>query len=248
MKTVLLQMSPDKRRRILAGMEFYLEQAKKRLLASFDPAIMEDDARSYAERHFHASGRHFDPEQHDIADFADAAWEAAADFHIRLIDMRRETMLSVVAGMYHTWEKQLREWLVGEFAHSFDMTRLRKQLWDKKTEQLFELLSGIGLMIKEQSFYPLIDECRLVVNVYKHAEGSSFDELKSRQSRYFGASVRDGILSPHTAHSHLEVSIGDTEMFHNAIADFWKFIPDNIPWPHDGTVPDWFAKAVGEAD
>jgi hypothetical protein len=41
---------------------------------------------------------------------------AAADFHIRLIDMRRETMFSVVAGMYHTWEKQLREWLVQELS------------------------------------------------------------------------------------------------------------------------------------
>lgn len=53
-------------------MEFYLEQAKKQLLASFEPAIIEDDARSYAEHHLHAIGRHFDSEQHDIADFADA--------------------------------------------------------------------------------------------------------------------------------------------------------------------------------
>jgi hypothetical protein len=75
MSKVLLQMSPDRRRLILAGMEFYLDQARKRLLASFEPAMMEDDARTYAERHFPEIGRHFDPDHHDVSDFADTAWE-----------------------------------------------------------------------------------------------------------------------------------------------------------------------------
>lgn len=247
MSKVLLQMSPDKRRRIIAGMEFYLAQARKRLLVGFDPSAMEDEARTFAETHFHAIGRQFDPENHDVSDVADAAWEAAADFHIRLIDMRRETMLSIVAGMYHTWEKQLREWLVQEFSHSFDMTALRPRLWQKKTDDLFTLLTGLGISPYSEPFTSIIDECRLVVNVYKHAEGTSFEDLKARQPRYFGMALRDGSLSPYTAPEHLEVTDEDIGLFHQAISDFWKFLPDNVPWPHDGTVPDWFAKAVGTA-
>ncbi|NLS04816.1 hypothetical protein HGP14_15780 [Rhizobium sp. P32RR-XVIII] len=196
MSKVLLQKSPDIRRRIIAGMEFYLAQARKRLLVRFGASPMEDEARTYAETHFHEIGRYFDPDSHDVSDFAYAAWEAAADFHIRLIDMRRETMLSVVAGMYHTWEKQLREWLVQEFAHSFEMTLLRPKLWQRNTDELFKFLSGLGIVAHDEAFYPVIDECRLVVNVYKHAEGSSFEELKARKPCYFGAALRKGTLSP----------------------------------------------------
>jgi hypothetical protein len=244
---VLLQMDHTTRNRILRGMEFYMEQTRSRLLSTFEAASMEDEARSYAEAKFRSLGRNFDLDHHDVADFAGAAWEAAADFHLQLINMRRETMLSIVAGMYHTWERQLREWLVSEFDQSFDMRDLRPALWGKTTADLFALMSGLGIDLNNQAFYPTIDECRLVVNVYKHAEGNSFDDLKLRQPRYLSTTRPDGTLSSHTAPWNLEVSEADIAAFNAAIREFWRFLPENVSWPTEGIVPDWFGKAVTKA-
>lgn len=52
------------------------------------------------------------------------------------------------------------------------------------------------------------------MNVYKHAEGTSFEDLKARQPLYFGMALGNGSLSPSTAPEHLEVTDEDIGLFH----------------------------------
>lgn len=112
---VLFQMWGPFRQSLIAGHLFYVEQARKRLLSQFEDIEVEADkaAEDWLQR---SSGR-FDPDRHDPGDFYEAANDAGIEFYTLLSDMRDQTRLSVVAGMFHEWDKQLRDWLVREIQH-----------------------------------------------------------------------------------------------------------------------------------
>src|SRR3546814_13054565 len=59
----------------------------------------------------------YDPEQDNADSLQEDAYEQMCEFHRLLTDMRDRTRLSVVAGMFHEWDKQLRDWLVREIQH-----------------------------------------------------------------------------------------------------------------------------------
>lgn len=107
---VLFQMWEPHRQMLIATHLFYVEQARKRLLSQF--VDIEKEADKAAETHLEKMSQNFDPDRHDPAEFDEAAHEEAVAFYQLLTDMRKRTMLSIVAGIYHEWDKQLREWLV----------------------------------------------------------------------------------------------------------------------------------------
>src|SRR5437868_2508040 len=101
---VLFQMWEPFRQSLIKGHLFYVEQARKRLLSRFDD--IEADADRAAEEWLEQSGQHFDADRHDPCDFYEAANDVGIEFYGLLSDMREQTRLSVVAGMFHEWDKQ----------------------------------------------------------------------------------------------------------------------------------------------
>jgi hypothetical protein len=43
--------------------------------------------------------------------------------------MRDQTRLSIIAGMFHEWDKKLRSWLVKEIRHWHDGEEALKKTW-----------------------------------------------------------------------------------------------------------------------
>ncbi len=242
----LFQMWGPFRQFRIKGHLFYVEQARKRLLSQFDD--IEADANRVAEEWLEQSGQHFDPDRHDPGDFYEAANDVGIEFYGLLSDMREQTRLSVVAGMFHEWDKQLRDWLAGEIQHWHVGDNASSKVWSADFGQIADLLESFGWNVRSSDYFRTLDACRLVVNVYKHGEGKSLDELRNSFPEYLddpfigsGGALSDTRYRDHT---HLKVSDDQFQAFSDAILAFWRDVPENVVDSQVTDVPDWFGKAI----
>lgn len=221
---------------------FYVEQAKGRILSQF--ANIEVEAEQEEAQHWECSGQSFDSEWHDPCDLAEAARDHGVEFYQLLSDMHDRTRLSVVAGMYHHWDKTFRRFLVREFR----WTRLvignhtRRALWRLDSTELEQLLRVLGLDLRQLPTFPRLDAMRLVVNVFKHGEGPSLDELRQSYPEFLHENSHDRDFYDDT---DLTVSDAHIEEFSSAIESFWRDIPSSpiFDAEADIDVPLKFAKA-----
>ena len=99
--------------------------------------------------------------------------------------LRTQTTLGALAGMYHQWEKDLRDFLATELQHAFPREEVDKMVWrSPDVGKCFDLLEAFGWQVRTKHWYFDLDACRLVVNVYKHGKGTSLDQLKAKYPRY----------------------------------------------------------------
>lgn len=243
---VLFQMWGPFRESLITGHLFYVEQARKRLLSQFGD--IDGEAKKAAEAWLENAKDRFNPESHDPADFYEAANDAGIEFGLLLSDMRDQTFLSVVAGMYHQWDKQLREWLVREMQHWHQGKAAPSKIWSADFLQVADLLECIGCLIRDTEYFRALDACRLVVNVYKHGDGKSFDDLKGRFPEYLADPFNglDTELSglEYCDHTHLKVTETQFQAFADAIVSFWKAVPENVLASQIDAIPVWFEKEV----
>lgn len=243
---VLFHVWEPFRQSLIKGHLFYVEQARKRLLSQFDD--IEADADRAAEEWLEKSGRHFDPDRHDPSDVYEAANDVGIEFYGLLMDMREQTRLSVVAGMFHEWDKQLRDWLVREIKHWHRGDNAILKVWSADFGQIADLLESFGWNLRTAVYFRTLDACRLVVNVYKHGEGKSLDDLRKDFPEYLDDPLKDfgGTLSDtrYCDHTQLKVSDDQFQAFSDAILAFWRDVPENVFDSQMTEVPDWFGRAI----
>jgi hypothetical protein len=243
---VLFQMWEPFRQSLIKGHLFYVEQARKRLLSQFEDiqAAADRATEEWLDEH---SG-YFDPDRHDDGEFYEAANQAGIEFYGLLSDLREQTCLSVVAGMFHQWDKQLREWLAREIQHWHRGGSASAKVWSADFAQIADFLESFGWNIRAMEYFRTLDACRLVVNVYKHGEGKSLDELRENFPEYLDDPFRgSGVALSDTKyrdHSHLRVSDAQFQAFSDAISSFWRDVPENVFDSQLTDVPAWFGKAV----
>ncbi|QJX05024.1 hypothetical protein [Rhizobium brockwellii] len=241
---VLFQMWDPFRQSLIAGHLFYVEQARRRLLSQFED--IESEADKAAEEWLQRSSGRFDPDRHDAGDLYEAANDAGIEFYTLLSDMRDQTRLSVVAGMFHEWDKQLRDWLVREIQHWHRGDAAALKVWSADFVQIAELLESIGWEVRSTDYFKTLDACRLVVNVYKHGKGKSLEDLKQKYPEYFDDPFHGAAFSSveYRDHTHLKASDEQFQAFSDAIVAFWQAVPENIFDSKIDDVPDWFGKAI----
>lgn len=241
----LFMMWEPFRKSLIAGHKFYVEQAFNRLLSQF--GNIEAEADKAAEDWLDQRSVYFDPDRHDPGDFYEAANDAGIEFYQLLSDMRDRTQLSVVAGMYHEWDKQFRKWLIEEMRHWHRGEQVTAKMWSVDVGKIFDLLASFGWNIRSKEYFQKLDACRLVVNVFKHGDGSSLDELKEKYPAYLSnplENLGDYDDMEWLDHTNLSVSNEQIQQFSEAIIDFWKDVPDEILNSSVASIPDWFEKAL----
>lgn len=236
------QLMDSERELRISEHRFYVEQAKVRLLSQF--ANIEAEAEQAEVEHWESSGQSFNPEWDDPGCLAEAARDHGVEFYQLLSEMHGRTRLSVVAGMYHHWDKTFRRFLVREFRWPRLVIgdHTRRALWKLDSDKLERLLSAIGLDLSGMSCYPRIDAMRLVVNVFKHGEGRSLDELRQRYPQFLRVSAHGWTFIDDT---DLEVTDDHVEQFAAAIEQFWRELPSTVTFDKGAAlaVPDEFGKA-----
>lgn len=227
MTDTLFHMWSRFREKLIAEHEFYMEQAQKRLLSQFEN--LEEEAHKYANEWLDQVSHHFDPERHDPSDFYEQAYEEGIKFHLMLSAMHNRTRLSVTAGIFHEWEKQLRSWILKEISHWYRGQHLKGALCKASLPELVEFLEAFGWPIQTKNYYRSLDRCRLVVNVYKHGNGDALEDIKKLYPEFFGVIEGDNDdFSDYADHSDLIIEHAHIIEFSDAIVEFWKDVPEYI--------------------
>lgn len=240
------QMWDFYRQSLLAEHRFYVEQAKKRLLSQFDN--LEAEANLASAEYLEIASQHFNPDTHDPSEALEAAYDASQEFYQSLSRMHETTRLSVISGMFYEWDKKLREWLVREMRFRFRGEHTARAIWRVDFRDITDLLVAMGFDVRSLPFYEKLNALRLVVNVFKHGAGTSFNELKALFPEYMAPIViADLEISwPADFRDHTDMQVSDQHLieFSDAIRDFWMAVPADMPVPDSWDVPSWFEKAV----
>lgn len=245
-------MTSWQRSDIVQRHKFYVGQVENRFLVLLSNEAMEAEANQTSEDSWELSGRSFDPEYNDPGDFAERAIEDGVARWELLRDLRNDLLLSSIAAIFHQWDKQLRLWLVTEIRRWHREPTLIAAVWRANFDDIFELLEGLGFNARSDSFFYDLDLCRLIVNVYKHGDGVSFDTLRDAHPKYLGVRPETdddrhaGFAMPSNwrDHTYLEADTDDLIKFSNAILKFWHLLPDDFLDAETERLPKWFRNAL----
>lgn len=237
------QMWEPFRQNLMAEHCFYVEQAQKRLLSQFDN--MEAEADKAAEEHLDKMSAQFNPDVHDPSDFYESAHDKGIEFYQLLNEMLENTRLSVIAGMFHQWDKNLRDWIVREIRHWHHGESVTRSIWKADFPAIVDFLVSVGFDVRKSPCYEQLNAMRLVVNVFKHGDGPSFDELREAFPKFFPDLLGGDGKHRFSVASHTDMKVSDQHLkeFSEAILDFWKDVPTDICLGEELDVPKWFEKA-----
>lgn len=242
----LFEMWGPFRQSILRSHKFYVDQARSRLLSQFQN--IDADADKAAEDWLEAQSCNFDPDRHDPGDFYERANDVGVEFYQLLDNMHERTRLSVVAGIYHEWDKGFRQWTSDEIRRWYRGENVLSKIWTVDFGRLAELFASLGWDIRNKSYFSKLNSCRLVVNVFKHGDGTSFAELKQHNPEYLDNPFQsfDGYFSDvkHLGHTSLKVNDEQIQEFSEAIIAFWMDVPEQIVDSSLASLPKWFDDAV----
>lgn len=222
-------------RAIIEPHKFYVIQARQRLIAQFNDISREADEVMQA--HYEMLGRHFDPERDDPADSAEAAHNEGISHYIALDEMRNTIILALTAGMFHQFDKTLREKMVREF-RQWQPAAIDGLIWNVEFPLLIDLLEWAGVQIKAKPFYEKLSACQLLVNVYKHGKGRSHRELAKKHLEYYPSALSN------PRPEGLKVSEVQFVEISDAITEFWQNFPEFTQESDKGVEPEWFVKKL----
>lgn len=238
---VLVQMWGPIRKQFISSHRFYVEQGKKKLLSQFEN--MEEEADNFANEWLNENSQYFDPDLHDDAYFYERAEDESNDFYLNLLDLKDQTRFALIAGMYHKWDKQLRDWLILETKFLKCYTVLKSKIWNVNLGNIIDFFDGLGWNIRKEKFFSKIDACRLIVNVYKHGNGNSFDELLLKYPEYV-VNPLPGLDTAYLDYENVVLTDQHLQEFSDAIIEFWKTVPENFFISKFSGYPHWIEKEL----
>jgi hypothetical protein len=246
---VLFHMWSGHRAHLLEKHQFYVSQARGRLLEQFTDDAISTEADKAAEEALQRRAQLFDPERSDPGELEEAAYDDGVWQYQLLTDLRDSVRLSIISGFFHEWEKILRQWLVGEVGHWHFGNEAKSAIWKANLADLVELLNSFGWDLRASPYYQELDACRLVVNVYKHGDGPSLDELASKYPYLLDHPFGDiggqiGGMGFSLSHEYLKVTDGHLNAFSGSILRFWEDVPENVFDSQLTAPPGWLQKAI----
>lgn len=163
----------------------------------------------------------------DLGDVAEWAQDEAVAHFMMLSDLRKQVVLASLAGMFHQWDKDLREFIDMELHHDIKSDWIDDNVWPASTAKIFELIEQFGWKVTGCRFHGLIEACGLIVNVYKHGKGRSLKLLHSKYPQYLSRFGFESLFGK-TFVDHRWVNVTDQqfEKFAEAFDDFWSQMPE----------------------
>lgn len=239
----LFQMPEPFRQSLIRGHLFYVEQARERLLSQFND--IDSEADGVGQLALERNSAFYNPEADNGDSLQEDAYDQMCEFHRLLSEMREQTFLSLTAGMFHEWDKQLRDWLVSEIQRWHRGGEVAKKVWSVDFGGIADLLESFNWRIRSKDYFNKLDACRLVVNVYKHGEGKSFEDLQERFPEYLDSPLAGpvGRRRSFPNYTHLKVDGDQFLAFSDAIVEFWKAVPEDVFVSDVNSLPKWFEKA-----
>lgn len=180
---MLIELYDQLRKNLIEINDFYLEQCQLKLLNQFDNISQEAD--EYEEKwRIEKESHYFNKDPYDSSSLYYDSYDASIIFYQNLSDLQQNVRFSVIAGMYHRWEKQFRSFLHNQSRWWGCTHQVRNEIWTLPVNKLFMLFKTDEFDIEKQEFFKDFDACRVIVNVFKHGNGSSYRELCNKYPFY----------------------------------------------------------------
>ena len=215
-----IYMWSETRERILRRHDFYVAQTKARVLANF--AYVESDADDFVRV---ACDRLAGSEEPD----SEWANERHQEFWSLFNDLRQQIFLGALAGCFHQWEKDLGDFLERELSHDFEPEGVKKEVWSPSFRAAYDICEQYGWDWSAEHFFALLEAGHLIVNVYKHGKGPSFDILAKNRPEYlrraFGSTSR---FNNAPDYKQLEVTEVRLDEIAAAVRSFWESFPERL--------------------
>ena len=149
-----------------------------------------------------------------------------------LSDMKSQTILGALASLYHQWDKTFRDFMEGELTRTYDRDQVTEYAWQPNIGKLFDILEKFNWPVRQAEWFPLVNACRLIVNVYKHGKGRSLDELAENYPEYLKGEGYDIIplFKELTTPNHEDLAVTDEEFekITAAMRRFWVDFPERL--------------------
>lgn len=213
--------------------DFYVKQVKCRVLSHFSD--MEGEATRIADAEYERLCQLPADDGVDLADLADTAQEHAQNFYMLLDDLREQSLLGALAGSFHQWDKELREFLDRELMYTMHNGDRAKFAWNPDWTVILDGIKDFGWDVRISSCFPFLDAGRLIVNVYKHGNGRSLTELAKRYPQYIHdplPELHQSFSSDFLDHSWVHISEEEfDEIATSGIRQFWLDFPELMFFP-----------------
>lgn len=244
----VLYMYMGLRESLISDHQFFVDQAKTRLLDQFNDLSIQSEAQKVSEETWEGIEGYYDPEKHDLLEFSEVADNQGHERYRLLSEMRDHTRFSMLAALFHSFEKSLKDWIARDLFTLFKSERMKKRVWAATVEELYTLLKEGGVDVRVSGIYKDLRDYQLVVNVYKHGEGRSLDELRKSAPQFIMPDDDSGFYKSFPLeffdHSYVRVTDEDFDRFTGAIAEFWKEIPTYIRTSAFKQFPKWLTDAA----
>ena len=152
--------------------------------------------------------------------------EARVDHLLMLAELHKQVILGALAGMYHQWDKDLREFLVRELRHTCT-DEIENSIWKPNIGEVFDLLKHFGWDCQAAAFFPALDATRLIVNAYKHGNGKALDDLSKKYPEYLDEYYREPDNSfRRLDHEMLTITEERFGQLADSVRLFWEAFPE----------------------
>lgn len=226
--------------------EFYVSEARRRLLSQFGDLEQETEKRE--QQFLEATAEYFDPDNDDPSEAYEQAYQEGVSYVWSLMEMQNTVLLAVTAGMYHQFDKMLRKHTIKQLSNWCEEEIIIQMIWNFTFNQLIDFLEWIGLKINGTVYGEKIKACNLVVNVYKHGDGDSHQTLSLTHPEYYPhpTGVKDWQTIP--VHDDLQVTEEQFVEFADAITAFWKAVPEYCYYSDLEDEPKWIEKVLANIE
>ena len=165
----------------------------------------------------------------DMGDVAETAIDQGVRRYEDLAFAEGQLRALAIAGLYHLWERTLKEFLVQTLDwEGFPKSQIGK-IKGANFDVLIDILKEFGFLVKEECFFDRLEIVRLVANTCKHGEGPAFEKLRNKapellRGRYKLESL---LFSPHP--DDLWINNQKFADLERAIEQFWHTMPERLP-------------------
>jgi hypothetical protein len=223
-----LYFCPYNRRYALDMVAAFTAGISKRVLGSFDDIEAEAEAASetYFNERINEPAEYDDPDDDDWEYREERVYQAAEGHAQRVYSdlefVRWQVTGLAVSGLYHLWERLLKEFLIQEGL------REKRSIHGADFKKLTMLLSDSGWNISAQDFYPSLERLCLVANTVKHGDGQSCEKLLATAPELFFDFGGQWMNESRRA-DDLRLDAGHFEQFTRAVRAFFEQFPERLP-------------------
>ena len=207
---------------------------REKLLPAFED--IESEAHVFAEVEYERLGRR--PSWDGDVDMVAASEEAIERGHERyqdLVFVQRQFQALSIAGLYHLWERTLKEFLVRELDWKGTSGKFIQGVQRAGFNGLIDILADLDVAVRDQSFFNGLETIRLIANTCKHGDGPTFKRLLDKAPEFLRAPYQNGslFLFGTPGPDDLWIDASKIEELESAIDQFWLSMPEHLPIPEN---------------